>query len=166
MEHTEQLIPESSPKPDSIEVGVVNEANEEVVVAVRSLVAELASVNQVEITHEWVEKIVNSDSSILLAAKDAEGIFRGFAVLVIFPTIVNPRALVETLVTDPNYRRKGVAEELIKTALQKAAENKVNTVRVSTGKDNISSNALFVKLGGVLEEEYNWYDFEISQGPQ
>lgn len=166
IEKQDDLNAESSPIPTSVDVDVVRDLSEEVILAIRRLVPELGSVNQVEVTSEWVEKIIKSDSSTLLTAKDSEGEYRGFAVLVIFPTLVNPRALVETVVTDPNYRRKGVAEELIKAALIKAAENKVNTVRISTGKDNDSSNALFQKLGGELEEDYNWYDFSLSNGPQ
>lgn len=160
------LNAESTPTPASVDIGVVRDVSEEVISAVRRLVPELGSVNQVEVTSEWVEKIIKSDASTLLAAIDPEGEYRGFAVLVIFPTLVNPRALVETVVTDPNYRRKGVAEELIKAGFKRAAENKVNTVRVSTSKDNDSSNALLQKLGGELEEEYNWYDFSLSEGPQ
>lgn len=162
----EQQPPELSPAATAVEVEVVSGVTNELLDAIRGLTPELASVNQVEVTDEWIKKIVDSDSSTLLAAKDPEGEYRGFAVLVVFPTIVNPRGLVETLVTDPLYRRQGVAEKLIRSALKVAGDKKVNTVRLSTGKDNAASNALFQKLGGVLEHEYNWYDFSLSEGPQ
>jgi predicted acetyltransferase len=83
-----------------------------------------------------------------------------------YHTLINPRALLETVVVDPDSRRKGAGSELLKKALEEARKRKINTLRLATGKDNVASNALFREMGGELSEDYNWYDFVLTEGPQ
>jgi ribosomal protein S18 acetylase RimI-like enzyme len=150
---------------EPVYVEVVREVAEELVVAAEKLSAELRSPNQVPITKEWLEQIVNSDSTLLLAAKRRE-VFVGLAVLVVYRTLVNPRAILETISVDPDARGLGVGSELVAQALVEARKRKVNTLRLATGKDNAAANALFEKMGGELSPDYNWYDFVLSRGPQ
>lgn len=149
-----------------VTVEIIQEVTEELLEAVQKYTPELDSVNQVPITKEWLESIVKSDSTLLLAAKEDREKIVGLAVLVVYRTLINPRALLETLVVDPSSRRLGAAKELIKQALEEARKRKVNTLRLATGKDNEASNPLFVQMGGELSEDYNWYDFVLSEGPQ
>lgn len=149
-----------------IQVENAKEVDEALVEAASRMVTELRSVNQVEVTPEWLQSIVDSDASHLLVARNPEKQIEGMAVLVVYPTLVNPRALIETIVVDPLERRHGVGEALVSKALSEAKERKVNTVRLATGKDNDAANGLFEKLGGALSEDYYWYDFILSVGPQ
>lgn len=149
-----------------IVVEIIREVTEELLEAVQRYTPELASVNQVPVTKEWLESIVKSDSTLLLAAKEDREKIVGLAVLVVYRTLVNPRALLETVVVDPNSRRQGAAKELVKQALEEARKRKVNTLRLATGKSNEASNPLFEQMGGELSEDYNWYDFVLSEGPQ
>lgn len=149
-----------------IEVELISEVTEEVLEIAKKYTPELASVNQVPITKEWLESIIKSDSTLLLAAKENREKIVALAVLVVYHTLVNPRALLETMVVDPNSRRQGAGKELVKKALEEARKRKVNTLRLATGKDNEVSNALFKQMGGELSEDYNWYDFVLSEGPQ
>lgn len=149
----------------SIDVEIINEVTDEILEAAQKYTPEIKSVNQVLITKEWLEGIVHSDSTLLLVAKDKEKII-GLAVLVVYRTLINPRALLETVVVDPDSRRKGAGTQLLVKALEEARKRKVNTLRLATGKENIASNALFREMGGELSEDYNWYEFVLSEGPQ
>ncbi len=142
------------------------EVTPELVDAAKNLVTDLASTNQVEITPEWMKKIVDSEASSLLVARDDKEKIVGMGILVVYPTLVNPRALLETLGVDPAARRKGVGTALIKEALEEARIQKVNTVRAFTGKENEAGNRLFENAGGVRTEELNEYEFVLSVGPQ
>lgn len=149
-----------------IEVAVADEVTNEILEAAQNYALELASVNQVPITREWLEGIIKSDATLLLVAKAEREKIVALAVLVVYRTLVNPRAILETVVVDPTSRRQGAGQELVKKALEEARKKKVNTLRLATGKENEESNPLFKKMGGVLSEDYNWYDFVLSEGPQ
>jgi ribosomal protein S18 acetylase RimI-like enzyme len=141
---------------EPVDAEIIEEVTDEVLEAAQKYTPEIRSINQVPITKEWLERIVNSDSTFLLTAKE-EGKIIGLAVLVVYPTLINPRALLETLVVDPESRRKGAGRKLLVKAIEEARNRKVNTLRLATGKENVASNALFKEMGGELSEDYNWY---------
>jgi len=161
----ERMNNENIESEKQIVVEQITEVTDDLLEAAQKYTPEIFSENQVPITKEWLEGIIKSDSTTLLGAKESEQII-GLAVLVVYRTLINPRALIETIVVDPSSRRTGVGSELVKEALEEARKQKVNTLRLATGKDNEASNALFTEMGGELSEDYSWYDFSLNEGPQ
>lgn len=154
------------PELPEVQIEIAKEVTPDLVEAMQRLVPHLGSVNQVEITPDYVRQIIAASSNSLIVSRDDERKITGMGVLVTAPTLVNPRAFLETLVVDPSTRRQGVAKSIVQEALVIAKEKGVNTLRVNTGTGNDAANELFQNLGGLREEGYNWYDFVLSVGPQ
>lgn len=136
---------------------------QELIASIKRLVPHLGSKNQVEITPEYVQQIVATDANTLLTVYDSQQRILGMAVLIISPTLVNPRAFLETLVVDPDARHHGIASALIDESLRIAAEHDVKTLRASTHVSNEAGNSLLASMGGVVEDDYLWYEFAVTR---
>lgn len=65
----------------------------------------------------------------------------------------------------PKYRNRGYASEALKLALDKYKKNNINKVMVSCLSDNLYSQKIIEKNGGILQEEKNnirkyWIDIK------
>ena len=66
--------------------------------------------------------------------------------------IINPKQ-VESIVVDPDYRRQGIASEMVSNALEYLFELDDRPVRTATWSANQESRSLFEKVGFKLAEK-------------
>lgn len=103
------------------------------------------------------ERIQNEESCIFIAFE--EGTAVGFVQLYpSFSSVSMKRSWVlNDLYVKKNARKKGVGEQLIKTGIQFAAETGAKGVLLETGKENITAQRLYEKIGFNKEENYFYY---------
>lgn len=77
---------------------------------------------------------------------------------VVVTAAVDGRAEVKRLWTDPAFRGRGVASELINAALAHCAENGVSTVRLSVWTWRTAAIALYERLGFTVTESWDGRD--------
>jgi ribosomal protein S18 acetylase RimI-like enzyme len=114
------------------------------------------------------ERLENNESIIFVALEQKEGneIPVGFTQL--YPKYSSARAvknwILNDLYVDAAYRKKGVGEKLIRTAMQFAKESKARVVQLETAVDNYTAQRLYESIGFVKQEpdeEFFVYRVEV-----
>ncbi|MFF9607652.1 GNAT family N-acetyltransferase [Streptomyces sp. NPDC014684] len=144
----------------SIDVAVIREASHEVVEALGRLLPQL-STHAEFLGHEAVSRIVHCDANTVLIARLNEEIV-GTLTLVMLPLPSGLRARVEDVVVDVQARGQGVAQQLIRHAIQLACEAGVRTLDLTSRPDRETANRLYEKLGFAARNS-TVYRFEASQ---
>jgi ribosomal protein S18 acetylase RimI-like enzyme len=111
-------------------------------------------------------RLSNGDSLILIAeARSASAQPLGFAQL--YPTFsslaCNRAWILNDLYVVPRARRSGVAEALMNAASEAARRAGVSSLSLQTAHDNAAAQALYVKLGYVLDEEFRTYSLTLGR---
>lgn len=106
------------------------------------------------------QRLSNGDSLILVAeARRASAGPLGFVQL--YPTFsslaCNRAWILNDLYVADHARRRGVAEALMNAAAETARRAGVSSLSLQTAHDNAAAQALYVKLGYVLDEEFRTY---------
>lgn len=123
----------------------VNEVTDEVVEAFGRLIPQLSSSNAPP-TKEDLTRIVESESSVLLAAED-DGVLVGSLTLVVFAIPTGIRAWIEDVVVDVAARGKGVGAALTDDALKRAKDLGASTVDLTSRASREAANRLYQRLG-------------------
>ena len=100
-------------------------------------------------TYADVTDLLKSDSSKLFIARYPvlSSPIVGMLTLVVFQVPSGIRAHIEDVVVDIEMRNKGIAQALIKTALQSARMSGANGVELTSNPDRISAIGLYKSLG-------------------
>ncbi len=106
-----------------------------------------------------LQRIVDSDSSLLFVALDDDAIV-GSLTLVIFVIPTGTRAWIEDVVIDESARGKGVGTTLNSVALARAAAEGARTVDLTSRPAREAANRLYRRLGFV-KRDTNVYRFEL-----
>jgi ribosomal protein S18 acetylase RimI-like enzyme len=106
---------------------------------------------------EFIRKLLASDSSRLLVARDGDSVV-GFLTLVIFPIPTGVRAWIEDVIVDSAARGKGVGEKLNRAALDLAKNLGARTVELTSRPSREAANRLYQRLGFVPRDT-NVYRF-------
>jgi ribosomal protein S18 acetylase RimI-like enzyme len=106
-----------------------------------------------------LQRIVDSDASILLVAFDGEAIV-GSLTLVVFGIPTGTRAWIEDVVVDEAARGKGVGATLNAVALARAGAEGARTVDLTSRPSREAANRLYRRLGFVARDT-NVYRFEL-----
>ncbi|WP_295671811.1 GNAT family N-acetyltransferase [uncultured Mucilaginibacter sp.] len=113
------------------------------------------------------ERLENKESVIFLALGD-DGKPAGFTQL--YPLISSVRAiknwLLNDLYVDAAYRKQGIGEALIKTAMDFAKEQGSAYVKLETAYDNYTAQSLYEAIGFKKQEPdtgYFNYRIEVSE---
>ena len=69
--------------------------------------------------------------------------------------------VLNDLYVDPNHRRKGVATELMESAVLVARETKCKGLILETTDDNTSAQSLYEKLGWVEDSGVKHYFLNV-----
>ncbi len=101
----------------------VVEATEELLDALERLIPQL-SAHKSAPTLDELTKLVNSESSTLLIARvpDEKSAIVGMLTLAIYRVPTGIRSIIEDVVVDETMRRRGIAEALLKRAMELARE--------------------------------------------
>lgn len=145
----------------------VTEISEEIIDAAQLLAPQLESSNQVNITPEFLERIIdNPDNVWLMARRTADAKLIGMASLVIMPMPTNIRASLENVVVDSEARGIGAGTALCLAAKDIANEQGVNTLRAAASINNAASQKMLQKTGFELEQSLNYFELSIAKGPR
>lgn len=150
-----------------IEVTVyrVTTISDEVLAAAQLLAPQLESSNQVNITPEYLERIISSPDNVwLMARRTADNKLIGMASLVIMPMPTNIRANLENVVVDRGARDIGAGIALCAAAKDIADEQNVNTLRAAASKSNAASQRMLQKAGFEVETSMDYLELIIVKG--
>jgi len=111
-------------------------------------------------TRAELEKIVRSDASHLLVARDDSDGILGSLTLVIFRIPTGVRAWIEDVVVDEAARGQGVGETLNREALRIAAESGARTVDLTSRPSREAANRLYQRIG-FKQRDTNIYRYEL-----
>jgi GNAT superfamily N-acetyltransferase len=102
------------------------------------------------------------ESEIFVAFND-EGKMTGFTQL--YPSFSSTRLkrfwILNDLFVHPDFRRQGYSIALIEKAKELCRHSGACGMMLETGKDNVEGNHLYPKSGFHLDEEHNFYEWEV-----
>lgn len=98
---------------------------------------------------EELERLVASDSSVLLAARypDGSAPIAGMLALIVYRVPTGIRARVEDVIVDEAMRGKGVGEALMRYALNMARDAGADGVALTSNPKREAANRLYQRLG-------------------
>lgn len=115
-------------------------------------------------SRKFIEQRLTSQDSVIFLVKNENQIAVGFTQLYpIFNSITCKRSLIlYDLFVSPDYRRQGVAQQLMKTAKDYALKTGVDRMELSTSKTNLNAQKLYESLGWKIDPEFHYYVLELS----
>src|SRR5690242_17292479 len=108
-------------------------------------------------------RLKNNESVIFVALNESKP--AGFTQL--YPNYSSVRAVknwtLNDLYVDKDYRRQGIGEKLIKTAMEYAKSDNANFVELSTAVDNYTAQSIYEKIGFKKQEpDTAFYTYRID----
>ena len=140
----------------------VSEVTEEVYEALQRFVPQLGS-HKLPPTWEELQKLVESDSSTLLIARDLEerSPIAGILCLTVYRVPTGVRSIIEDVVVDETMRRRGIGEALVRHAIDLAREAGAKGVSLTSNPQREAANRLYQTLGFQLRQT-NPYFYKIK----
>ena len=107
--------------------------------------------------------LVNSETSTLWIARypDHSGVIVGMLTLVVYYVPTGLRSIVEDVVVEQSMRRRGIAENLLRTALEFAQQAGANGVALTSNPQREAANLLYRSLG-FSERATNSYFYKLK----
>src|SRR5690348_11226561 len=110
-------------------------------------------------------RLNNNESVIFVACADNKLKPAGFTQL--YPNYSSVRAVknwtLNDLYVDKDYRKQGIGEKLIKTAMEYAKSDNANFVELSTAVDNYTAQSIYEKIGFKKQEpDTAFYTYRID----
>ncbi|MGC8480784.1 MAG: GNAT family N-acetyltransferase [Acidimicrobiales bacterium] len=102
--------------------------------------------------------IIEAPETLLLGARDSDGLLVGMLTLVLFHIPTGPRAWIEDVVVDESVRGMGVGELLTRAAVVEAQRFGAKSVDLTSRPDREAANRLYQRCGFVRRET-NVYRF-------
>ena len=107
---------------------------------------------------------VSRSESVIFVAENENKILTGFVQL--YPVFSSTRMtrlwLLNDLYVNPGYRGQNISIQLINSAKQLAKETEACGLMLETAKTNDIGNQLYPKTGFVLDEEHNFYYWNVD----
>jgi ribosomal protein S18 acetylase RimI-like enzyme len=140
----------------------VLEVSDEFFEAVKRLVPQLGVHKSIP-THEELNSLINSESSTLWMARypDENGEIAGVLTIAIYRVTTGLRSIVEDVVVDQNLRRRGIAEALLRSAIEFARNSGANGVALTSNPQRVAANKLYLSIG-FEQRETNSYFYKIK----
>ncbi|MEP6896122.1 MAG: GNAT family N-acetyltransferase [Chloroflexota bacterium] len=138
------------------------DVSNELVEAIERLVPELG-LHKASPAREELTSLIKSESSTLWVARypDENGIIAGMLTIAVYQVPTGMRSIIEDVVVDPNFRRRGIAEALLRSAIDFAREAGVNGVALTSNPQREAANKLYQSMG-FERRETNSYIFRIK----
>jgi ribosomal protein S18 acetylase RimI-like enzyme len=138
-------------------VSEVTTVTPEIVGALSALVPQLSSSAPAP-THADLAAVATSPATVLLVARDNQGVIVGSLTLVVFRAPTGPRAWIEDVVVDTSTRGQGIGAALVREALDRAASAGARTVDLTSRPSREAANRLYLRLGFEQRETnvYRW----------
>ena len=116
-----------------------------------------------KLAEKFIKERLEKNESIIFVAL-IENIPAGFTQL--YPTYSSVRAVKNWILNDlfvkENFRKQGVGEELIRTAMNFAASEGATFIQLETAKDNFNAQSLYESIGFTKQlPEYEFFSYKI-----
>ena len=136
-----------------MDISKVSEVTEELQKALEQLIPQLGA-HKIPPTSEELNKLVTSDSSILLVARQSkqEDPIRGILCLTIYRVPTGLRCIIEDVIVDEHARRQGMGEALMRYAIELAREAGVDGVSLTSNPQREAANKLYQAIGFELRK--------------
>ncbi|RXK62065.1 GNAT family N-acetyltransferase [Lacibacter luteus] len=122
--------------------------------------------SDIETGKQFLQARLDNNESVIFVAMDKENAVPvGFTQL--YPTYSSVRVvknwILNDLYVEQAYRKQGIGEQLIQTAMTFAKENHATFVQLSTAVDNYTAQSLYEQIGFKKEEpETDFYTYRIN----
>lgn len=107
---------------------------------------------------------IEQEESVIFISRDTAGLATGFTQL--YPLFSSTRMgriwLLNDLFVDKKYRGQGYSKALIEAAKELCRKTGAAGMTLETAKDNFVGNKLYPATGWTLDEEHNFYYWEVS----
>lgn len=115
---------------------------------------------------KFIQERLDNNESIIFVALDINA-NRPIGFTQLYPKYSSVRLIknwiLNDLYVDKEYRKKGIGENLIKTAMDFARQNGAKFVELSTAVDNYTAQSLYQQIGfKKLEPETDFFTYRIS----
>ena len=140
----------------------VSEVTQELLDAIQRLIRQL-SAHKTAPTRDELIALVNSESSTLLIARvpDEKNTIVGMLTLAIYRVPTGIRSIVEDVVVDESMRRRGIAQALIRRAIELAREAGASGVSLTSNSQRVAANRLYQSIG-FKRRETNAYSYDLK----
>jgi len=110
-------------------------------------------------TRDEMVSLVESKSSTLWMAKypDQNGEIAGFLTIALYRVPTGLRSIVEDVVVEPAFRRRGVARALLHSAIEFARAAGAGGVAMTSNPRREAANQLYLSLGFEQRETNSYY---------
>lgn len=142
-----------------MEITEVTDFTNDVTTTLQRLLPQLTT-SAAPTSEELTRKIVSSDASRLLVAKEGKTVL-GMLTIVVFPIPSGVRAWIEDVVVDEAGRGKGVGEALNRFAIELARSEGARTIDLTSRPSREAANRLYKRIGFVPRET-NIYRFSVE----
>ena len=131
----------------------VSDVTEELHAALQRLVPQLGS-HKVPPAWEELRDLVGSESSTLLIARehDEDSRIVGMLCLTVYRVPTGLRSMIEDVVVDGSVRRKGIAEALVRRAIELARQAGADGVSLTSNPQREAANQLYQSIGFQLRQ--------------
>jgi ribosomal protein S18 acetylase RimI-like enzyme len=125
--------------------------DDQLIEAMARLIRQLSTSSPIP-TESDLQKIIKSECTTLLLARDESGKIVGTLTLAVFRIPTGVRAWIEDVVVDSGERGRGIGEALTREALRIARGREARTVELTSRPSKESANRLYQRLGFVARE--------------
>jgi len=124
------------------------EVTDELFSALQHLIPQLGA-HKIPPTRDELSALVHSESSMLLLARqpDAAGAIVGTLSLILYRVPTGIRSIIEDIVVDEKYRRRGMAQSLLGYAIHLAREAGAGNISLTSIAQREEANLLYQKMG-------------------
>ena len=143
-------------------IETISEATEELHIALMRLVPQLGA-HKVAPTWEELKQLIESESSSLLVAREesTSDAIVGLLCLTVYRVPTGLRSIIEDVVVDENRRRRGIAEALVRQAIDLAREAGAEGISLTSNPQREAANKLYQSIGFQLRQT-NSYFFRLK----
>jgi len=139
----------------------VSEVTDEVYTAVRLLVPQLGA-DKIIPTRDELNVLVRSEAATFLIARypDKDSEISGILTLTVYRVPTGIRSIVEDVIVDERLRRRGIAEALMRHAIELAGQAGASVLALSSNPARQAANKLYQSMG-FQKRETNSYLYKI-----
>lgn len=144
-----------------MKIKIVTEVTDELVITLEKLMSLLTGRDE-KISTESIESIVSASNTHLFVAVGEDNRIHGTLTLIIYTIPTRKKAYIEDVVVDLAAQGLGLGEKLLAAAIQKAKEEQVACIELTSRPFRIPANKLYQKMGFKIRET-NCYQLTISE---
>ena len=126
----------------------ISEVTDEIYTAVRLLVPQLGA-DKIIPTRDEVHALVRSEAATFLIARypDKDSEIAGILTLTVYRVPTGIRSIVEDVIVDEKMRRRGIAEALMRHAIELAGQAGASVLALSSNPAREAANKLYQSMG-------------------